>query len=62
MQPYLKDLMNELRDFIFDNATTDFERTDQRLILDGDLMFTYYVDKWMMKQIQVSTKDTYYHE
>lgn len=60
LQPYLKNLMNELRDFIFANVTTDFERVDQRINMDSDLLFNYFIEKWLMKQIQISTQKTYF--
>lgn len=61
-QPYLKNLMNELRDFIFTDASSDFDRIDQRIIMDSDLFLTYAIEKWVQKQVQTSTKDTYYHQ
>lgn len=61
-QPYLKDLMNELRDFIFANASTAFEQIDRRIIMDSDLTIVYFVEKWMQRHVAISRKNTFYHE
>lgn len=62
LQPYLDDLMKEFYDFFFANATTHFERADQRLIIDSDLGFTYWMEKWVRKQLAVSDKNIFWHE
>lgn len=62
LQPYLKSLMNELRDFIFANATTALERIDRRIIMDSDLVFVYFVEKWVQRHVAISQKNTFYHE
>lgn len=61
LQPYLKNLMNKLRDFIFANATTTFERADRRIIMNSDLFYVYPIEKWIQKQVAVSQKNTFYH-
>ena len=62
LQPYLKDLMNELRNFIFSNATTTFDRADRRIMMNSDFKFVYFIEKWVQKHVAISRKDTFYHE
>lgn len=54
--------MNELRDFIFANASTAFEKIDRRIIMDSDLSIVYFVEKWMQRHVAISRKNTFYHE
>lgn len=62
LQPYLKDILNELRNFMFYNATTAFDRASRRIIIDSDIVFVYFIEKWMQKHVAISQKDTFYHE
>lgn len=61
LQPYMKDLRDEIRDFYFANVTTDFERADRFLVLNNDIIMNYFIEEWLLKQISVSQRDTYYH-
>lgn len=54
--------MQEFNDFFFANATTSYERADQRLIIDSDVVFTYWIEKWIRKQLTVSEKKIFLHE
>ncbi|XP_055299062.1 esterase B1-like isoform X2 [Sitodiplosis mosellana] len=61
-KPYLDGLMKEFYDFFYANATTNFERADQRLIVDSDFVFSYWTEKWVRKQLSVSDKNIFWHE
>lgn len=54
--------MNEFYDFFFTNATTNYARADQRLIIESDFAFNYWIEKWIRKQITVSDKNVFWHE
>lgn len=54
--------MKEFYDFFFENATTHHERADQRLIIDSDFTFGYWMEKWVRKQLTVSDRSIFLHE
>lgn len=62
LQPYLDSLMEEFRDFFFANASTTFERGDRRLMIQSDLMFTYWIEKLVRKLVAISDKNIFWHE
>lgn len=53
--------MNEIRNFYFENQTTDFDLIDRFLVLNGDVTRLYYIEQWLRKHIAVSHKNTFYH-
>ncbi|XP_031641010.1 esterase B1-like [Contarinia nasturtii] len=57
---YLDNVWRKIRKFYFDNATNDHDRFIQRLHLDSDVKYVYFVEKWMEQLVSVSTKDTFY--
>lgn len=59
-QPYLKDLMDEVYNYYFANATTDFEKSDQVVVLLSDLLVIYSIEEWLIKHVAISQKNTYY--
>ncbi|XP_031623655.1 venom carboxylesterase-6-like [Contarinia nasturtii] len=61
-KPYLKDVLQKFHDFFFANAKTNYERADQRLLIDSDFSFTYFIEKWLRKQASVSDKKIFYHQ
>lgn len=60
-QPYLKNLMKEIRNFYFDNATTSDEIVRRRLRMDSELHYIYFIEKWLQQHVTVSEKSTFYH-
>lgn len=60
-QPYLKDLMYQVYNFYFGNATTDFEKADKVVVLLSDLLGVYSIEKWLTKHVAISQKSTFYH-
>ncbi|XP_031631918.1 esterase B1-like isoform X2 [Contarinia nasturtii] len=60
-KPYLNGLMNQIRDFYFGEASTDLKRLEQRLIMDSDLHYIYFIEKWIQGHVAASQKNTFYH-
>ncbi|XP_031626976.1 esterase B1-like [Contarinia nasturtii] len=58
---YLEDVFKRIRKFYFSNALTDEEKLRQRLIMDSDYYFVYFIEKWVEKHVAVSNKKTFYH-
>lgn len=54
--------MQKFREFFFANTKTDYERADQRVVIDSDFAFTYFIEKWLRRQASVSEKNIFYHQ
>ncbi|XP_031630361.1 esterase E4-like [Contarinia nasturtii] len=59
-KPYLRDLMDEVRSFYFGKATTEDEVFKQRLIMDSDIHYVYFIEKWLEQHVAVSHQKTFY--
>ncbi|XP_031639610.1 uncharacterized protein LOC116351626, partial [Contarinia nasturtii] len=57
---YLEPILNEIRQYYFNSAKDDHSRFIQRLILDSDINYFYFLEKWMERHVAISKKDTFY--
>ncbi|XP_031625526.1 uncharacterized protein LOC116342165 [Contarinia nasturtii] len=57
---YLEGVLHEIKEYYFGKATNDHERVIQRLILDSDITYSYFQEKWMEQHVAISKKDTFY--
>ncbi|XP_031627274.1 esterase B1-like [Contarinia nasturtii] len=61
---YLKNLLQRIRDFYFGDYTesSPHQRSLHRIILDSDLYWTYFIEKWIEHHVAISKADTFYHQ